>query len=90
MRRVLLATLVAVASVGASAVVGQSTSDALHAWPVRENVFMLVGPGANTTVHIGRDGVLVVDPQMSDGLSAAGSDQAPVGQADPVHRGHDD
>ena len=67
MRRVVLATLVSVAGFGASTVVGQSTSDALHAWPIRENVFMLVGPGANTTVHIGRDGVLVVDPQMSDG-----------------------
>ena len=67
MRRVVLATLVSVAGFGASTVVGQSTSDALHAWPIRENVFMLVGPGANTTVHIGRDGVLLVDPQMSDG-----------------------
>ena len=40
MRRVILATLVSVAGFGASTVVGQSTSDALHAWPIRENVFM--------------------------------------------------
>jgi cyclase len=62
-RRVVLTTLATVAGFGASAVIAQSTSDAVHAWPIREHVFMLVGPGANSTVHIGRDGVLVVDPQ---------------------------
>ena len=42
--------------------------------PVRSNVFMLVGNGGNTTVHIGDDGVMVVDTQfanMSDRLLAA-------------------
>ena len=67
MRRAVLATLASVVGFGASVVVGQSTPDALRAWPIRENMFMLVGPGANSTVHIGRDGVLVVDPQTSDG-----------------------
>jgi cyclase len=67
MRCAVLATLASVVGFGASVVVGQSTPDALRAWPIRENMFMLVGPGANSTVHIGRDGVLVVDPQTSDG-----------------------
>jgi cyclase len=42
--------------------------------PVRNNVFMLVGNGGNTTVHIGDDGVMVVDTQfanMSDRLLSA-------------------
>jgi cyclase len=72
MRRVFVATLASAAVLGATAVVGQSTSEAVHAWQIRDNVFMLAGPGANTTVHIGRDGVLVVDPQRdSSGLLAA-------------------
>jgi cyclase len=69
-RRLVFATLVSVAGLGATALTGQSTAEAVHAWPIRDNVFMLVGPGANTTVHIGRDGVLVVDPQASE-VSAA-------------------
>jgi cyclase len=67
MKRVLLATLVSAAVLGAAVLSGQSTADAVHTWPIRDNVFMLAGPGANSTVHIGRDGVLVVDPQTSDG-----------------------
>ena len=42
--------------------------------PVRSNVFMLVGSGGNTTIHIGDDGVMVVDTQfanISDRLLAA-------------------
>ena len=34
-------------------------------WPVRENVFMLVGAGGNTTVQVGEDGVLVVDTKLT-------------------------
>jgi glyoxylase-like metal-dependent hydrolase (beta-lactamase superfamily II) len=33
----------------------------VHVWPVRGNVYMLVGAGGNITVQIGEDGVLVVD-----------------------------
>jgi glyoxylase-like metal-dependent hydrolase (beta-lactamase superfamily II) len=33
--------------------------------PVRDNVFMLVGAGGNTTVQIGDEGVLVVDTQFA-------------------------
>jgi glyoxylase-like metal-dependent hydrolase (beta-lactamase superfamily II) len=40
--------------------------------PIRDTVFMLVGAGANSTVQIGRDGVLVVDPQKdAPGVLAA-------------------
>jgi glyoxylase-like metal-dependent hydrolase (beta-lactamase superfamily II) len=71
MRHVLVATLVSVAGLGTTALVGQSTADVLRAWPIRDSVFMLAGPGANTTVHIGRDGVLVVDPQTNDASAMA-------------------
>lgn len=43
-------------------------------WPVRDNVFMLVGAGGNTTVQIGENGVLVVDTKLApagDALLAA-------------------
>jgi len=72
MRRLLVAALLSAATVGATAVKGQAPSDAVHAWPIRDTVFMLVGAGTNSTVQIGRDGVLVVDPQKdSSGLLAA-------------------
>jgi glyoxylase-like metal-dependent hydrolase (beta-lactamase superfamily II) len=41
-----------------------SPSDDIAIWPVRGNVYMLVGAGANTTVQIGDDGVLVVDTKL--------------------------
>jgi glyoxylase-like metal-dependent hydrolase (beta-lactamase superfamily II) len=34
--------------------------------PVQGNVYMLVGPIANSTVQIGDDGVLIVDPQSAE------------------------
>jgi cyclase len=43
-------------------------------WPVRDNIFMLVGEGGNTTVQLGEDGVLVVDTKLApagDALLAA-------------------
>jgi len=46
----------------------------IRVWPVQGNVYMLVGPGGNTTVQVGRDGVLVVDTQyaqLSDKILAA-------------------
>lgn len=42
--------------------------------PVRGNIYVLQGAGANITVSIGRDGVLLVDaglPQMTDAVLAA-------------------
>src|SRR5690606_24025783 len=44
-------------------------TDAVETWPIRDNVYMLVGAGANTTVHIGDDGVVVVDSKLA-GASA--------------------
>ena len=32
---------------------------------VRDNVYMLVGAGGNTTLHVGADGILVVDTQFA-------------------------
>lgn len=33
----------------------------VHTWPVRKNVYMLVGAGSNITVQVGDEGVLLVD-----------------------------
>lgn len=35
-------------------------------WPVRDNIFMLVGGGGNTTVQIGDDGILIVDTKLEN------------------------
>jgi len=46
----------------------------LAVWHVRDGIYMLVGAGGNTTVHVGKDGVLVVDTKLataSDALLAA-------------------
>lgn len=46
----------------------------IEVWPVRDNIYMLVGAGGNTTVQIGTDGVLIVDTKLaaaSDALLAA-------------------
>ncbi len=51
-----------------------SASNELHILPVRGNIYMLVGAGANITVSAGQDGVLVVDtglPGMTDQVLAA-------------------
>ena len=48
--------------------------DELAVWHVRDGIYMLVGAGGNTTVHVGEDGVLVVDTKLasaSDALLAA-------------------
>jgi len=38
-----------------------ASAAALHVLPIRGNVFLLVGAGANVTVSVGPDGVLLVD-----------------------------
>jgi glyoxylase-like metal-dependent hydrolase (beta-lactamase superfamily II) len=46
----------------------------LAVWHVRDGIYMLVGAGGNTTVHVGENGVLVVDTKLvsaSDALLAA-------------------
>lgn len=40
----------------------------LRVFPVQGNVHMLVGPGGNITLHVGKDGVLVVDT-MSEAMA---------------------
>ena len=55
MRKFLLATIL-LASVQA-----QQTPPAIEVLPVQANVYVLIGAGGNTTVQIGKDGVLVVD-----------------------------
>ena len=37
----------------------------IHILPVQGNVYMLVGGGGNTTVQVGKDGVLVVDTKQA-------------------------
>jgi len=36
-----------------------------HVWPVQGNVYMMVGAGGNSTIQVGKDGVLVVDTQFA-------------------------
>ena len=50
------------------------SSAEIHVWPVRGNVYMLVGPVGNSTVQVGEQGVIVVDTQfaeLSDKILAA-------------------
>jgi glyoxylase-like metal-dependent hydrolase (beta-lactamase superfamily II) len=60
---------------GASARAQQPAADVqVEVVPVRDNIYMLVGSGGNTTIQIGDDGVMVVDTQfaqLSDRLIAA-------------------
>jgi glyoxylase-like metal-dependent hydrolase (beta-lactamase superfamily II) len=44
-------------------------TDPIETWQIRDNVYMLVGAGANTTVHVGLDGAVVVDAKL-EGASA--------------------
>ena len=53
----------AVVLVAAAASLPAQTGGALEVLPVRDGVHMVAGPSGNTTVQVGRDGVLVVDPQ---------------------------
>ena len=39
----------------------------IDVWPVRDNIYMLVGAGGNTTVQVGPDGMLVVDTKLAAG-----------------------
>lgn len=38
----------------------------VHTLPVQGNVYMLVGAGGNITVHVGEEGVLLVDTQFAE------------------------
>jgi cyclase len=53
---------------------GNAADAEVRIWPVQGNVYMLVGDGANITVQVGDQGVLLVDTglaKMSDRLLAA-------------------
>jgi cyclase len=60
-RTVCIALLAAAAT---SAYAQDSTAVRLTAWQVRDNVYVLIGAGGNTTVQVGDDGVLVVDTKL--------------------------
>jgi cyclase len=71
-------SMIAVAGVAATTARAQPAIDFASAkieiWPVRNNVYMLVGPIGNSAVQVGDDGVLVVDTQfaeLSDKILAA-------------------
>ena len=40
-------------------------TDAIETFKIRDNVYVLVGAGANTTVHVGDDGAVVVDTKLA-------------------------
>jgi cyclase len=64
-------SLTALASALAMSVLAQGELEVLHA---QGNVFMIVGPGGNTSVQVGHEAVVVVDTQsaaVSDALLAA-------------------
>ena len=65
MRLPLAATAIALLAAVASVAAQSDASAEIQSWQIRERVYMLAGRGANTTVHIGSDGVLIVDPQTS-------------------------
>jgi len=71
-KRVAVVGLIALASV--TRVLAQATTPAarpdgagsVHVWPVQRNIYALFGPGGNSTVSIGDEGVLVVDTMTAD------------------------
>ena len=58
------------AALGVGVAGAQSRTDSstakIEILPVQGNVYMLVGPVANSTVQVGDDGVLIVDPQSAE------------------------
>ena len=57
---------------------GESAAE-LHWWPVRENIWMLVGAGTNIAASVGPDGVLLVN--TGDGASEPARDRRAEGFA---------
>jgi glyoxylase-like metal-dependent hydrolase (beta-lactamase superfamily II) len=71
--RVSLPALLAAVAVQAQSA-DESPAARIAIWPVRDNVYMLIGADGNATVQIGPDGALIVDAQLageSDALLAA-------------------
>ena len=52
-------------ALGAAGLFAQPSAE-VHVWPVRDNIFMIVGAGGNITVQTGKDGVLVVDSGLAN------------------------
>src|SRR5579863_1438340 len=44
---------------------GNVWAQEVHVFPVQGNVSMIVGPGGNTTVQVGKEGIVVVDTQTA-------------------------
>jgi len=44
---------------------GSAYAQEVHVFPVQGDITMLVGPGGNTTVQVGKDGIVVVDTQTA-------------------------
>src|SRR5215510_14525946 len=71
-KRVAIVGMIALASV--TRVLAQATAPAgrpdgagsVHVWPVQRNIYALFGPGGNSTVSIGDEGVLVVDTMTAE------------------------
>jgi cyclase len=59
------------AGLGAATAAAQTLgAGELAVWPVRDGIYMIVGAGGNTTVHVGDDGVLVVDTKLGTASGA--------------------
>src|SRR5277367_6773297 len=72
-RFLILLFFASLASAGAQQDQNAANSE-IHILPVRGNIYMLVGAGANITVSAGQDGVLLVDtgsPAMARQVLAA-------------------
>jgi glyoxylase-like metal-dependent hydrolase (beta-lactamase superfamily II) len=63
----LLAAGASVVTIAATQLDAQASLDVIH---VRGGVYMIVGSGGNTTVQVGGDGILLVDPQPAESSSA--------------------
>ena len=59
-KRILLSAILC-----ATGLLAQPSAD-VHVWPVRDNIYMIVGAGGNITVQTGKDGVLVVDSGLAN------------------------
>lgn len=61
--------LIALSLLGSLSIAAQARAqngDEIATWQVRDNIFMLVGSGGNTTVQIGDDGILIVDTKVEN------------------------
>ena len=44
---------------------GSAWAQEVHVFPVQGNVSMIVGPGGNTTIQVGKEGIVVVDTKTA-------------------------